>query len=446
MSQTWTSDQILALAPDAGSAKSGTGLAAIRHWVRLGCDDRVVWGECQGSGKDPYRIQIDLSEPAFKCSCPSRKFPCKHSLGLFLLYAKGEVPFSNALPDWVAIWIQGRDERSEKKQSQQQSATVVDTNAQAKRIAEREKKVEAGIKELRMWLRDVVRQGLSTIPSKGYQFWDSFAARMVDAQAAGIAKQVRDLAGTVASGDGWQGRLLFHLAKLHLIAEGYLRMKKLPDDMQAELRTQIGWTISKEELATVPAIHDEWMVLGKRLYQEDRLRSSKVWMLGKTTKRYALILSFAHGNHPLDVILLPGSNIDAELAFYSSAFPLRALIKEHRTTIPLNDAHQAYSRTIAELLDDYSTALAYNPWLEIYPALLHNLHLVQANQQWHFRDADGLMLPFNSNGSNPWQILAISGGVPITMFGEWNGRYLTPLSLIVNQRFVNLFALQQTSL
>src|SRR6476469_9727229 len=85
MSETWTSDRIIALAPDPSSAKAGRELANPRKWVTLGLNEAAIWGECQGSGSKPYRTQIDLIEPAFKCSCPSRKFPCKHALALFLL-------------------------------------------------------------------------------------------------------------------------------------------------------------------------------------------------------------------------------------------------------------------------------------------------------------------------------------------------------------------------
>ncbi|MEM6434049.1 MAG: SWIM zinc finger family protein, partial [Cyanobacteria bacterium P01_D01_bin.115] len=75
MSVMWTSEQVLSLSPDANSAKRGKSLATVSQWPLLGRSEQAVWGECQGSGKTPYRTQIDLSEPAFRCSCPSRKFP-----------------------------------------------------------------------------------------------------------------------------------------------------------------------------------------------------------------------------------------------------------------------------------------------------------------------------------------------------------------------------------
>ena len=48
---TLTSDQVLALAPDAASARAGAALATPRQWVQVGADgERAVWGECRGSG------------------------------------------------------------------------------------------------------------------------------------------------------------------------------------------------------------------------------------------------------------------------------------------------------------------------------------------------------------------------------------------------------------
>ena len=99
MSITWTTEQVLALAPDPASAKAGKDLAGQRKkWANLGQDERAAWGECQGSGSKPYQTKIDLSEPAFSCSCPSRKFPCKHGLGLFLMLAQQPALFASGTP------------------------------------------------------------------------------------------------------------------------------------------------------------------------------------------------------------------------------------------------------------------------------------------------------------------------------------------------------------
>src|SRR5262245_15106760 len=112
----WTSERVLQLAPDAGSAKSGRELGNARKWKSLGRSECAVWGEVQGSGKNPYQTQIDLAEPAFKCTCPSRKFPCKHGLGLLLIYAENVAAVKpGAPPEWVSKWLADRSTRAQKK-------------------------------------------------------------------------------------------------------------------------------------------------------------------------------------------------------------------------------------------------------------------------------------------------------------------------------------------
>ena len=82
-------EAVLAQAPDRQVATGASKLAVPAKWPELGRDDAALWGLCQGSGKSPYQVCVDLSDRATKCSCPSRKFPCKHSVALQLLHANG---------------------------------------------------------------------------------------------------------------------------------------------------------------------------------------------------------------------------------------------------------------------------------------------------------------------------------------------------------------------
>jgi hypothetical protein len=112
-----TTESVLALAPDDSSAKAARGLVAPTQWPRLGADARAVWGECQGSGGKPYQTQVDLAGPAFRCSCPSRKFPCKHGLALLLLRVQQPAAFGGGPPPaWVAEWLASRAEKAQKQQ------------------------------------------------------------------------------------------------------------------------------------------------------------------------------------------------------------------------------------------------------------------------------------------------------------------------------------------
>ena len=110
-----SAEQVKALAPDAASLKAGQSLADARHWPTLGGNDTLLWGECKGSGKEPYKTSVDLSEIATSCTCPSHKFPCKHALGLMLLAATSPAKLKESTPPvWAAAWL---EKRSTRKQS-----------------------------------------------------------------------------------------------------------------------------------------------------------------------------------------------------------------------------------------------------------------------------------------------------------------------------------------
>ena len=92
-----TEQQILSMAPNAAAASNGRKIAAGGGFVRLfkSADDTFFMGECKGSGKNPYITSadyIDPDKPVYRCSCPSRQFPCKHSLALMYEMMSGK-PF-----------------------------------------------------------------------------------------------------------------------------------------------------------------------------------------------------------------------------------------------------------------------------------------------------------------------------------------------------------------
>ena len=109
---TITSEQALATAPDANSAQAGRKLADPRHWRNLGHTSQALWGECQGGAL--YQTRVDLASLSVKCSCPSRKFPCKHALGLLVLAATEPAALPEGEPpQWVAEWLQRRVAKAE---------------------------------------------------------------------------------------------------------------------------------------------------------------------------------------------------------------------------------------------------------------------------------------------------------------------------------------------
>jgi len=439
---TWTTEQVLALSPDAKSIKNGKSLASLNKWQTLGCTDNATWGECRGSGKNPYRTQIDLTEPAFRCSCPSRKFPCKHALALFLLLTEQSTAFTeHSPPGWVQEWLEKRTQTTQKKQAKQ--ATLVDPAAQAKRSEKREAKIQAGLVDLDLWLRDLICQGLATAQSQPYSFWDQPAARMVDAQAPALARRLREMASLPHGGTDWPSQLLAELGQLHLLIQGYQRQETLPVAVVDELRSQLGWTQKHEELLTtakqpnsgIETLHDTWSVLGMRTFEEEHLRVQRIWLQG-SKGRPALILSFAYGSNSIDVSLIPGTALTADLVFYPGLYPLRALVQDRSEakSLPAMDA----GVTIAEAMTAYGHAIAQNPWLAEFPLLLQAVVPGLQDSELYLRDSEGHQLWVNPSFVKYWELLALSGGHPVTLMGEWNGKTLLPLSLWTEDRFIAL--------
>ncbi|EFH28814.1 MULTISPECIES: SWIM zinc finger family protein, partial [Streptomyces] len=244
----WTADQVLALAPDAASRKAGSKLGAAGPWSEAGSSDEgTVWGLCKGSGSKPYQTVIDIADaagPAYKCSCPSRKFPCKHALGLLLLWAGGEgaVPRGPA-PDWAEQWIAGRRQRAQEKSAAGAAGSAAgsgDPEAARRRAERRAVRITAGATELEQRLADLLRGGLAGAEQAGYGMWEETAARMVDAQAPGLAARVRELGSIPSSGPGWPVRLLEECALIHLLDQGWLRRERLPDGLASTVRSRIG--------------------------------------------------------------------------------------------------------------------------------------------------------------------------------------------------------------
>lgn len=89
----YTPDEVLALAPDKRSQSDARKQSQRDAWRRLGRDGEAVWGIALGSKGDAYAVYVTAGGvAALRCSCPSRKRPCKHALGLALLEASAPDP------------------------------------------------------------------------------------------------------------------------------------------------------------------------------------------------------------------------------------------------------------------------------------------------------------------------------------------------------------------
>lgn len=416
-----TPDSILALAPDDGSASSARSLATPTRWPVLNSPGGVLWGHCQGSGKTPYLTAVDLDGLVSRCSCPSRKFPCKHGLALLLLSVSHADSFGVDLaPESIQTWLQDREQRAGQKVEQETAAVRkdVDPAAQARRRAARERKVSGGLAGLEIFLQDLMRDGLAHAGARSYTDWDTQAARLVDAQAPGAARQVRRIPELL----GDPAALLAHLAHLHLLCEAWTRRETLEGDQQADLRAALGFPLNQTDLPG--ANRARWDVLGQiTLRGDDDLTTRRTWL--RHDEQSALLLDFAAAGRPLPPGLPVGQSVEAEVCLAPSAAPQRAVIRgEVGGAAPLTPVA---SVTLETLLDTHAQALALNPWRERTAHLLGPVWLLPG---WQLVDEGGQALPLSGDERLLLGLLARSAGQPVTVFGEWDGVGFLPLSLL----------------
>jgi hypothetical protein len=253
---------------------------------------------------------------------------------------------------------------------------------------------------------------------------------MNDAQAPGVARLLNQMAALPAAGDDWAERLLAHAGYLYLLIAGFKRLDELPAPTQAEIRSVLGWPQSQDELLTQPGQRDCWLVVGQRVVENEteRLHTQFSWLWGNTSRQPALVLDFAHGSAPLDKSLVPGSAIDAELVFFPGAFALRALVKTRHVALKMPAELSGYA-SITEALNAYTAALAASPWLERLLLPLRSVVPAHYANGWTVHDEAGHALLLSPQFEQPWQLFALSGGHPLALAGEWDGRHLLPLGV-----------------
>ncbi|MFE0649038.1 SWIM zinc finger family protein [Streptomyces sp. NPDC059534] len=434
MGVRWTAEQVLALAPDDASRRAGSRLGTAGPWSGTGRADGAVWGLCKGSGRAPYRTVVDTTGPAYACTCPSRKFPCKHALGLLLLQASDTTAAEeSAAPDWAEQWLAGRrgdpdgTARRAAGGAGAPAAATADPEAARRRAERRAARITAGAQELEQRLADLLRGGLAAAEQAGYGLWEETAARMVDAQAPGLAGRVRELGAIPGSGPGWPVRLLEECALTHLLDRAWLTAGRLPDPFAATVRTRVGLNLPVDG----PPLRDHWLVLAQCDTSDARLTTRRIWLHGTASRRTALLLSFGAAGRAPRLAFPVGAVLDGELTPHPASGGLRAEPGEHFVPVA-GPASPPPGGPVGDALGAYGRALRDDPWLDSWPVTLRHVVPARAEYGWQLADADGRealpLTPAAQSRPGLWRLVALSGGAPVTVFGECGHRGFTPLA------------------
>lgn len=383
----YTEEQIQALAPKESTFKAGKKLSAASNWDMLHRSKRAIWGSIKGSGKKPYLVQVDTSNLAYKCTCPSRQFPCKHAIGLLLVLVQEKSAFT-ALgePDYVEDWIDKRSKRAEKVDKEEKELTKEEqakrNTSKLKRQDDKLKLTLAGVSELKLWLTDMIRVGIIELPTYPAAYFDSMIERMIDAKAPGLAGWVKALRNLpYEEQHQWQDQSLEIISKLFLLIKAVEHLDTYNLSEQNGIKSLLGWTFTQKELMADKAnisIKDQWLVLGSHKEAQDDLTIFRYWLYGLNNQKNALIIRFQNKFTNTETIpLINATVLEAELTFYPGLEPHRAFIKKQKEVTQYLSQKPKGTETWHKFQEEQLKSLRKNPWLNNDSGIIENLTILK---------------------------------------------------------------------
>jgi hypothetical protein len=460
----WTADKIAAMAANPAAEKRGRDTARPALWTNTMTDGLYLWGHCKGSGAMPYQTQINLTLPAFACTCPLfAKPPCKHALGLLFYWEqnKANIQQTDQYPEWVQKWKAKHQPAAAPDSAPvpiSPEAKAEQEKAKLQRRSKRLDNMRAGIEELQLWLLDLAAQGAANADVLQTHYWDTIAKRMVDAQLPRIATFLRETAPALEQAEDWLATLAQRLGELYLLVQAFQQLATHEDEENSTLAAVASQTpiINDDDLLAALGVHTQkkevlaestpikglWAVVGvEEAVDIENRPFRKVWLyqLDKPTPQKALILDFIFGSNNYEQIFIWGTVLAGELSFYPSASPQRALLPAFHVLpdAPIPAARFQPFSDIAVMLEAYTLDIIANFTLGEQLVACQGLWISIDNnsQKVMAIDAKGQQIELIfSNLIFAYQILSVSGGAPVCLVGKLlNSCQFQPLSLLSDE-------------
>lgn len=415
-------------------------LAESRFFRQYGRQGNWRWAEMPVSQEQTHGVALDTATGATYCTCPFRPRPCVHAQAFALVaQAVAAEVFApcDELPAWLAI-------ASGAKPTRRTSAPLAVPTSEEERI----NRAQRGLEDLEAWLDDGLRRGLATAASEDQHFYLTAATRLADASMRNLSRRLRTAGKAFVEHPDQPASLLATLADAAIAIQAFRRREHLSKAQRSDWETFLGFTQKKETVRLHgERLQDTWAIVGIAVeWLEASLRERRTWLLGAQSGRFALLLDYAFGAEGFPPALAAGALVQGELAFYPSAWPLRALPVEALSTVPGRQVRKLPGwSTFSEMAHTFARALTHQPWLAALPAVLQEVRLWRCAKGFGLADKEGYWVPLRNAEAVGWVLLAGSEGRPITVFGEWDGEQFEALSFVCAERFIHLYSICEPS-
>ena len=453
-SQISSREGVREIAPDQAAFVAGEKVAE-GAWSDVGRSDRALWGAVEGSGKTPYRVFVDIRDDfAYKCSCPSRKLPCKHALGLLLRNVDGKLE-TGAEPADLVQWLEGRDARAQKRR-QKQAADEVEAGeaGERKRQAARKRKEKRNanaaeaVETLLDALDNVVRVGLNSAEFRKPGFWQDLAKRMTDFQTPGLANRLLEIAALDPKEEDWNEAVLRKIGILALLLEAAKRIDRASDALAAEIRAALGSTVFAADVQkNGERLEGEWLALGSATVVGRQVAAKRDWFYNVETGRYARLVQYSRDVDHFKDSYDPLHVYSGAMRFYDGVVKFRAVWENPPENKGRQKLPDGVGETFNSLVERTIAARSKAPWTINIPTVLKDVVVrpivVKKGRSfatnWIVVDAEGRSVPARAPDNVKTEeqknyyvqrFFEASFDAPIALFGEWDGQKLCVVSLM----------------
>ena len=192
---------ILSIAPNASAVSNAKKISSGSKFVRRlrSEDESFYMGECKGSGKSNYIVSADYIEeenPVFRCSCPSRQLPCKHSIALLYEMLNQKDFEVTDIPEDILEKRKKKEAREAKKQETKEAADKPAKKKSPASKAAAKKKINKqleGLAVLRKMVNELLLSGLSTMGSISLKSYKDLVKQLGDYYLSGAQTYFTEL-------------------------------------------------------------------------------------------------------------------------------------------------------------------------------------------------------------------------------------------------------------
>ncbi|MDR1887654.1 MAG: SWIM zinc finger family protein [Prevotellaceae bacterium] len=367
--------------------------------LNISADNSLIWGQCAGSGAEPYRCSVDFideNKPVFRCNCPARQFPCKHGIGLLYAFEKG-LPFACAeIPGDIANKRAKIEKRTEKKEQEQSKIIEQDAkNNKPKNTKIIVKKAEtqlAGIEAAQKLLHNIVQMGFSGIDAATQRTLDGRIKELGNYHIEGIQLAFNNLLVELSyvKGDEYTdviNRLNYISALLKKSREYITAKKENPEsdpDLTSAIEEQTGrvWKLAdlmqyglyETNAEIIQLSFNSYDDAGRKAFIDEgywfNLKTGKIYK-SRNYRPYKALGYIKEANTCFDILKIPRlfiypGNVNPRARWESAVF--RTVTGKDRTRV-IDASSPDYSETVKTM-----KSVIKNPLMEKNPVVLLKLN------------------------------------------------------------------------